>query len=169
MKAALLCNGPSRELFESQSKLDYDYIMGCNIPWTDVHSTVILDIEVADYLTEHRPLLKYPIWFGRDAWREIHRKERTKIGTYFKGIVDKTEGESTGHVGLRKLIEEGYDDIDIFGCDSYFELSNKSSTHTFVKNVPGNIARQIELWRTHWDNIIDHRIDVSVNFIWYKE
>lgn len=50
MKAALLCNGPSRVAFKS--RLGYNYVIGCNIPWTEVDSTVIFDVEVLNHMWE---------------------------------------------------------------------------------------------------------------------
>ena len=44
MKAALLCNGPSRSLFTSTN--GYNYLIGCNVPWRQVDATVVLDVGV---------------------------------------------------------------------------------------------------------------------------
>ena len=164
MKAALLCNGPSKDIFEHPE--EYDYLMGCNIPWTPVDSTVILDVEVVKYLAEHPEIVKYPIWFSRSSWGEIHRKTRNKIEHYVKCLVDTREGESTGHVALKKLIELGFTEIDIYGCDSYFEDTVKSSTHEYVNTSPTNPTRHLERWRSQWDNIIDVHEECTIKFIW---
>ena len=48
MKAAVVRNGPSR--FAFQENLKYNYTIGCNIPWTNVNATVILDSNVIEQI-----------------------------------------------------------------------------------------------------------------------
>lgn len=47
MKIAVLGNGASRNFFADPSR--YDYLIGCNIPWTEVDANVIIDEEMVNF------------------------------------------------------------------------------------------------------------------------
>jgi hypothetical protein len=63
MKCAVLCNGPSR--FDYQPSTEYDYVIGCNVPWTDVDATVIVDEVVVERWSKQPDLNKLPAYFSR--------------------------------------------------------------------------------------------------------
>ena len=67
MKAAVVCNGPSSVAF--RDSLGYDYTIGCNIPWTRVDSTVILDGNVIHCWAKTPSLIECPAFFTARAWR----------------------------------------------------------------------------------------------------
>ena len=71
MYCAVLCNGSTRSLFVDSSQ--YNYIIGCNIPWTKVDSTVIMDVGVLDKW--NTPCNFYA---SDRAWREFRVRERFK-------------------------------------------------------------------------------------------
>ena len=163
MCAALLCNGPSRILFTTPE--NYDYIMGCNIPWTKVDSTVVLDNEIVRTLYDNS-LIQYPIWFSENAWRETKFKNREYFKEYFLGLVKTLpEYDSCGHVACRKLIELGYTKIDIYGCDSWFVNDTSSYTHQFDDTRSSNTDKHVIEWRKRWNTIIENHKDISINFI----
>jgi len=167
LKCAVLCNGSSR--FAFKSNLGYDYVIGCNIPWRDVDTTIIIDKEVVDYLSENTELIKYDIVFGRDAWRHSDEiKKRRYFDDYFNGLIDVPNEPyySSGHAAVQYAIDDGYTNIDIYGCDSYFEEGSASYTHQFVNsNSEGQPLRMLAAWKVRWDYIIHNNPHVQFNFI----
>jgi hypothetical protein len=164
MKAGVLCNGNSRSLFSSVD--GYDYLIGCNIPWRQVDANVILDIQVVQKWYKQKELINAPTYFSEPAWRETRFKERKFFEPYFLGLVKQLpEHDSCGHVACRKVIELGYIEIDIYGCDSWFEYNNDSNTHQWVDSRSIDSKKQIDAWRKNWNKIIDNHPDVKINFI----
>jgi len=112
MKAAVLCNGPSRILFTEPDR--YSYLIGCNIPWRQVNSTVVLDIGVVAKWYKHQ-FPNVPTWFSEHAWLETKFRDRNFFMNSFLGLVKPLpEYDSSGHVACSKVIELGYKQIDIF-------------------------------------------------------
>jgi hypothetical protein len=164
MKAGVLCNGNSRSLFSSAD--GYDYLIGCNIPWRQVDANVILDIQVVQKWYKQKDLINAPTYFSEPAWRETRFKERKFFEPYFLGLVKQLpEHDSCGHVACRKVIELGYTEIDIYGCDSWFEYNNESNTHQWVDSRSIDSKKQIDAWRKYWNKIIDSHPEVKINFI----
>lgn len=163
MKAAVLCNGPSRTLFNSAD--GYNYIIGCNIPWTKVDSTVVIDIDVISKWLHYKiPLV--PIWFSEYVWREVRLKDREYFKDSFLGLVKPLpEYDSSGHVACSKVIELGYEQIDIYGCDSWFSNDTNSHTHKYCDTRPTDTSKHIEGWRKRWNTIIDGHPEVKITFI----
>lgn len=163
MKCAVLCNGPSRSLFTSAD--GYDYLIGCNIPWRQVDSTVVLDIGVVAKWHKHK-LPNVPTWFSAHAWRETRFKDREFFKNSFLGLVKPLpEYDSSGHVACSKVIELGYKEIDIFGCDSWFTNNTDSVTHKYCDTRPSNTDNHVEGWRKRWNSIMTNNPDVKINFI----
>ena len=163
MKAAVLCNGPSRVAFNSA--LGYNYVIGCNIPWTEVNSTVVLDIGVVQQWHK-RKLPNVPTWFSEHAWRETKFKDRNYFLSSFLGLVKPLpEYDSSGHVACSKVIELGYTEIDIYGCDSWFKPDTDSYTHQYVDGRPQDRSKHIVGWRKRWETIITSHPEVKITFI----
>jgi hypothetical protein len=163
MKAAVLCNGPSRILFTEPDR--YSYLIGCNIPWRQVNSTVVLDIGVVAKWYKHQ-FPNVPTWFSEHAWRETKFKDRNFFMNSFLGLVKPLpEYDSSGHVACSKVIELGYKQIDIFGCDSWFTDTTDSYTHQYVDGRPSDRSKHIVGWRKRWNSIIESNPDVVINFI----
>jgi hypothetical protein len=157
MKTALLCNGPSRVAFNSQ--LGYNYTIGCNIPWTEVDSTVILDVGVLDRWKE-----PCKFFASVNAWREC--RDRTRFVDYFLGFVNtEPDYDSTGHAACRKLIELGSKQIDIYGCDSWWEMNTDSFTHKYLDTRPENMQKHVSVWRQRWYELLGANPQVTFNFI----
>lgn len=166
MKCAVLCNGPSKVLYKDNS--DYDYVIGCNIPWTRVHATVLLDKEVVRLWDKDPTLINVPAYFSVDAWRETDGiKNREFFIPFLLELVEyKIEYFSSGHVAVTKAIEKGYTGIDIYGCDSYFEFNIVSYTHKFIKNANADDSyKHVVNWRNNWNMIINNNPEVKINFI----
>lgn len=167
MKAALLCNGPSRVAYRSRE--GYDYVIGCNIPWTDVDSTVVLDKEVIDKWAKQPDLIQVPTHFSVDAWRHTDAiKKRYIFRPYLLGLITpKYPYHSSGHNAAEILIKMGYNQIDIYGCDSWFSDVTQSFTRTIItkKHSSDGSMKHIIGWRKRWKEIMDNNPNVEINFI----
>ena len=163
MKAALLCNGPSRSLFTSTD--GYNYLIGCNVPWRQVDSTVVLDVGIVQNWWKNKlPLV--PTWFSEHAWRETKFKNREYFKDSFLGLVKPLpEYDSSGHVACSKLIELGYTEIDIYGCDSWFKNDTESFTHKYIDSRSSDMNKHISVWRARWYEMTGNHPDVDFNFI----
>jgi hypothetical protein len=174
MKAALLCNGPSRVAYSASSQ--YNYVMGCNVPWTKVDSTVVIDKGMATFWWNQREKFDneaftatVPIYMSNRCWMVVKHKTNAD---YWKerllGFVDAgTKEDSSGHVAARQLIALGYKEIDIYGCDAWFKDDTVSYTHeVLIKNRDADklISNAIG-WRKTWNDIMQLNPDVKLNFI----
>lgn len=166
MKAAVLCNGPSRTAYKGRN--GYKYVMGCNIPWCkDVDATTIIDMPVVDRWYKEPELVQVPVYFSRRAWRECVNKRRQLFKPFFKAIIDTLpEYDSSGHNAVKVVVSLGYKQIDIYGCDSMFKNTTVSYTNEFVKKkFDIDTTKQIEGWKKTWNSIISNNPDVRFNFI----
>jgi len=157
MKTALLCNGPSRVVFDPN--MEYNYIIGCNIPWTKVNSTVILDVNVLEQWKE-------PCSFFASiaAWRELRNRER--FVDYFLEFVNTIpDYDSAGHAACRKLLEFNPTVIDIYGCDSWFANNTESYTHQYVDSRSYDMTKNVSVWRSRWYDLMANHPSVEFNFI----
>lgn len=169
MKCAVLCNGPSKVLY--QGRLDYNYVIGCNIPWTECDSTVVLDGLVIDTWNSKRQLITVPVHFGTEAWKRAKQLDELFFSQYNKEIinVDPTY-HSSGHNAVEIMIRCGYKTIDVYGCDSWFKDDASSTTHSIVirpegPNYPLRIKDRIVGWRVRWEQLIESNPEVKINFI----
>ena len=164
MRGAILCNGPSRKLYNPGG---YDYVIGCNVPWTNVDATVIIDIDMVKHLANNPELIKYKIYFGRDAWRYTDGiNKRKHFLNYLHEIVDpKPPFYSCGHMALQILLNEGYNEIDIYGCDSRFTKTLESYTHQYTDSSNNDLEKCINAWNVRWDNMIKNNPNANINFI----
>lgn len=166
-KAAVLCNGPSRSSF--QSRIGYDLVLGCNIPWTDVDATVVLDEEVIKAWQKRLELIKCKVYYSRKAWDYFHRykHERAFFMERSAGIVQvQPQYHSAGHVAVEKAINLGYKVIDIYGCDVMFADTIASYTRQHIpNNVRDDSKRHIQGWRDRWNKIIESHPEITLNFI----
>jgi hypothetical protein len=167
MKAAVLCNGPSRNLYESST--EYDFVIGCNIPWTKVDATIVLDEQVVRLWAKNPELITVPTYFSVKAWQETDAiKKRDFFRPFLIKIINpRYPYHSSGHNAVEQVIDKGYKHIDIFGCDSWFSEVGLSYTRTHIKD--GGIAdgdmKHIERWRDRWKEIMEKHPEVTLNFI----
>lgn len=171
MKAALLGNGPSRKFYDP-SKV-YDFRMGCNIPWADVDATLILDENIVTLWNKDHDLIKVPAYISRKAWMygDELKTFRPFIleNNYLIELVDKIAKsfESSGNVAARKLIELGYTELDIYGCDAAFTATHgyntKSYTRDFINGT--DMVNNSYKWKLEWDKLVKANPTVKFNFI----
>lgn len=172
MIAALLCNGPSRVAFKDRTR--YTYVMGCNIPWTDVDATTMIDVSVARYyaISETR---EYKLFLNNICWNVLKgfRKSGVKLTSYIiaenklgRLVEDAKEFYSSGHMAALELIRMGATEIDIYGCDSYFEDVIDSFTWQYVPSNASDKhkAKQLIEWRKNWASI-KGQFSIEMNFI----
>lgn len=171
MKAALLGNGPSRKFYDPSKA--YDYRLGCNIPWTDVDATLILDENIIELWNKNPDLIKVPAYISRRAWMrgDELKKFRPMINekNFLLGIVDKIPNshESSGNVAARKLVELGYKELDIYGCDAYFTQAHGHNTQSYTRGfITGtDMINNSYKWKLKWDEFISKHPEVKFNFI----
>jgi len=167
MQAALLCNGPSREGFLSSDK-KYDYIMACNAPWYNgANATVVIDDIMVRKWYENPELIECNAHFSKKAW--ICAGEPQWRGFFEKrmiSIIDVSpDFDSSGHVACRILLKQGYTEIDIWGCDSWFDNTIASYTHNITPNLnPDDSPKHIKGWRDHWIKIVERYPNAKINF-----
>lgn len=159
MRVAILCNGPSRVDFKSS--LGYTYIIGCNIPWTKVDSTVVMDVNILQKMKD-----PYSLFVSRKAWIECPNKVKDKLIGYIRGLFDPLpEYDTAGHVACRKVLELGATEVDIYGCDSWWDDTTESYTHKYSDSRSSDMNNHIIVWRTRWKELMDKNPQVQFNFI----
>jgi hypothetical protein len=166
-KVAVLCNGPSRSAYDPDK--EYAYRIGCNIPWTKVDCTVIIDPKMLDIIARDPSLIDCKIYFGKDSWDYAEKTSKKMFEDLSLGVVSYTErGRSSGNIACLKAIELGYKDIDIYGADAF--TCNDITTNTHDKSYTRNFKEQDGMnmsadWRIDFIRMIEKNLDVSFNFI----
>ena len=171
MKAALLGNGPSRKFYDPSK--EYKFRMGCNIPWADVDCTMILDENIVKLWHKDHDIIKVPAYFHSTAWRYAGElpgfRPFIKENNLFLGLVEKIPGghESSGNIAGKKLVELGYKELDIYGCDAYFTEAHGHNTKSYTREfIPGiDMINNSYLWKKRWDEFIKKHPEVTFNFI----
>jgi hypothetical protein len=168
MRCAVLCNGPSRTSFHSRE--EYDFIIGCNIPWTEVDATVVLDEEVIRLWSKTPELITCPTYFSVKAWRETDALRcRGMFHPYLVELVHpQPKYHSSGHIAAEVCLRKEATKIDVYGCDSWFGNIMDTYTRQFVESPPNeNLLSKSKSdgWRERWVNIVERNPNVSVQFI----
>jgi hypothetical protein len=168
MKCAVLCNGPSRVAYIPST--EYDFVIGCNIPWTDVDATVVLDEAVVELWAKTPDLIKVPTYFSVAAWRQTDAVRKYQPREFFKKfmveiITPMYPFHSSGHNACEIAIKKGYKQIDIYGCDSWFSSVVESYTRSFVPKGGAEGMKHVQGWRKRWHEIMTAHPDVTLNFI----
>lgn len=165
MKVAVLCNGPSRVLWNGDST--YDLLIGCNIPWTSVDYTVVLDSEVVQVMLKDPSQIKYKIYFGHRAWSFIESIRKQKVfDQYSLGVryVEKNY-HSSGHVAAEIALERGATQIDVYGCDSYWSNDVSTYTRNFVDWYGTKVDETVAGWRSRWITMQQENPKVKFVFV----
>lgn len=169
MRAAVLCNGPSKISYLGRD--GYDYVIGCNIPWTKCDSTVIVDGLVVDTWNNDRNLVTVPVHYGTQAWNRARTLDEEFFSMYYKEVIDVDPTyHSSGHNAAEIMIRYGFMTIDIYGCDSWFNGDASSTTHSIVirpegPNYPLRIKDRVVGWKIRWKQMIENNPKVTINFI----
>lgn len=169
MKAAVLCNGPSRVVYQPSD--DYQLVMGCNIPWTKTDATCIVDDVVVMKWNEQRELVNTKVYFSIEAWRKACELDQPFFEQFYAGEVKHgNHYDSSGHTAVRTVLGLGYTEIDIYGCDAYFKQNVESYTSNFITRdtSPNSELRKVERakgWKVQWNIMIEANRHVKFNFI----
>ena len=167
MKSALLCNGPSRVAYKGRE--GYDYVLGCNFPWTEVDATTVLDIPVVEIWNKDRTVIPCKAYFSEASWRTAKQLDEEFFTSKFINEVKvQTNWHSSGHVGAEILISKGYTEIDVYGCDAWFGNAD-SFTRAFIPiDSPNRVLRahsKLIEWRLRWNILKEENPNVKLNFI----
>ena len=168
MRGAVVANGQSRTRFNSSN--GYNYTIGCNIPWTKVDATVILDGNVIERWSRDLNLISCPAFFTARAWRST---DEYKIRDYILNnnlfidlMPDVREFFSAGHVAAQIMCENDFTELDIYGVASMFEDTVESFTNTLINDYnPDSEVQRIVNWRLNWDKLQNDYPEVTFNFI----
>lgn len=168
MKGAVVGNGPSRTRFSNPN--GYNYTIGCNIPWTKVDATVILDGNVIERWTRDLTLISCPAFFTVRAWQtadEYKIREYIINNNLFIDLMpDAPELFSSGHVAAQIMCENEFTELDIYGIDSMFKYTVESFTNTLVDDHnPDSEMQRIVNWRKNWEKLQSDYPEVSFNFV----
>lgn len=172
MKGAVLCNGPSRIAYQPSD--EYQFVLGCNIPWTECDATVIVDDVVIIEWNKNHSLINTDVYFSKEAWRKACELDQVFFSQYFAGeITHGKHYDSSGHTAVRTMIDLGYTEIDIYGCDAYFKRNVESYTSNFIirDTSPNAELRKVQRavgWKVQWDVLIGNNPNVKLNFIRHK-
>lgn len=162
-KVAILGNGPSRSLYQG----GYEYVIGCNVPFTKVDCTIIYDLEVAKLWQDIYELIKCPAYFSSYAWNNLDSKFKEYLVSknYYLGNVIYRLGDkfTSGHVAAQVAIDKGYDELDLYGFDSYFVDNVDSYTREFL-DTPLRGTSIVKYWRQEWNDLMDSNTNVRFNF-----
>jgi hypothetical protein len=158
MRCAVLGNGPSRSAYKGE----YDYVIGCNIPWTKVDSTFIMDPDVITAWSNDLNLITCKVYLSPQAVRHADRLPFIQYKKHLIAVQEIPPLYSSGHVAAKKAVELGYTELDIYGMDSWFNDTMETYTRTFVSEKPSNKCKQ---WRKVWNELIQTYPDVKFNFI----
>lgn len=164
MKCAVLGNGPSRSAYVSRD--GYDLVIGCNIPWAEVDSTMVIDGQVVLKWSKNPELIKCPVSFIRATWMytdSIKFRNYILENNQFLSLEPTLQDHSSGHYAAIRALRLGYKHIDLYGIDSWFEDTLETYTRGFVEDNPP--ATKIPRWRQLWLNLADKYPDATLNFI----
>lgn len=159
MKGVVLGNGPSKHLYDRTG----DFVIGCNIPGEgySVDATVIVDPEIVWILANDLELIDCPVILSNIAWEKM---KQLKMDGYFNILYTfkSKDWYNAGHYAALYLIHElKCDKIDIWGCDSIFDDTLKSSTDTLVPKVESiNFYKR---WRLIWFNLMEAHPSIDFN------
>jgi hypothetical protein len=142
MKAHILGNGPAINLYTPQS----GYVIGCNFQDYPVDLSIVLDCKPFLLYKSKRHLLPHRrIITSKYAMNTI---EEIKIKDEFEyvKVLDSFElYESSGHIAVDWCLENGYDEIHLWGFNSIWEDSQETKSDLLM---PRSRA-QFDLWY-HW-------------------
>jgi hypothetical protein len=157
MKAHILGNGPSIELYQPQD----GFVIGCNFHEHPVDVTVLLDCKpFLIYKGNRRLVPNKKIITSKYAWPTVLEQ---KIDHEFDVIymLEKLElYQSAGHVATDWALNNGYNEIHLWGFNSIFEDSQETKTDALVPRSRAQFDLYIH-WRERWkqytkNNIIVH-------------
>jgi hypothetical protein len=176
----ILCSGPSKKSYVDNGLVN----ISCNVPWTKSEYTligdpvvVIKDLEINCIHPETKLVISNLCF---QYLRAINNFEKIKHRVHSVYKIQETFIDlkrSTGHYACEWAISQGYNELNIYGCDNYFGDDLCIDNWSHDKNQPHymenhNLQRpESDLqnrglkWRRHWSVLINKYNNVKFNFI----
>lgn len=156
MKAHILGNGPSIDLYEPQD----GFIIGCNFHQHPVDLTVLVDCKPFLIYKGKRELLpNRKLITSKYAWPTI--VEQKLLDEFeFVHVVERLEQyQSAGHIAVEWALKNKYSEIHLWGFNSIFEDSQETKTDTLVPRSRAQFDLYVH-WRERWKHFTDYNITV---------
>lgn len=170
-KGNVLCNGPRRKYFTPNGL----YTIGCNFPPIPVDATCIVDRNVIRSWVEGKvEMLTKNFVLTRAAIETLNEKpskefiSRPENAISILGHFNLARNYySSGHWAAFAMIRLGYTELDIYGCDSFWEMNIGSYTDNFIeKGKPLHNPKFATEWRKSWHRLSrEEGKGVKFNFI----
>jgi hypothetical protein len=160
MIGVVLGNGPSKVAYDRTG----DFVIGCNIPTDEysVDATVICDVEIVWILKNSPHLIgDTPLIISTNVFEKM--KELRIVNDYLiLDVFKPRDWYNSAHYAAQYLIDNGSDEVHIWGCDSIFEDDISSATDEIVKKDMDQ-DRFIRHWRKVWLEM--HQRHANVHFV----
>lgn len=156
MKAHILGNGPSIKLYSPQD----GYIIGCNFHNNPVDLTVLVDCKPFMIYKGNRSLLpNRKLITSRYAWQTIEEQDLESEFEFVYIVEQLEQYKSAGHIATQWALDNGYDEIHLWGFNSIFEDSQETKTDLIVPRSRAQFDLFIH-WREKWQPFKQHNIVV---------
>lgn len=173
-RAHMVGNGPSYKDF---SKIDEtDFVVGCNLPHVPSDLTFICDIRFLNTIVDKNLVIPCPAMVSYKIQNYVDRNKHKYNGKLnLKGVMKKRQpiapsSLSSGHHAALWLIDNGYEEIHIWGCDGLVTKSMDSKTDEYVtvsvKSNRKHCERHTEKWKKSWQHIV--KTNGKINFIFHN-
>lgn len=168
-KGNVLCNGPRMKYYTPNGL----YTMGCNYPPVEVDATSIIDREVIrKWATGTVEMRTNTVVLNRASLETLKEHKRffqlPENTIHILGTFNILRNYySSGHWAAMAMIKLGYTELDIYGCDSWWDIDIGSYTDNFIeKGKPNYNPKFVGEWRKSWHRMSrEEGKGVTFNFI----
>lgn len=156
MKAHILGNGPSINLYQPQE----GYIIGCNFQQHPVDVSVVLDVRPFHiYLGNRQVFQGKPIITSIYAMNGIKHKDIEHEFEILWKVPYLEKYTSAGHIATQWALDNGYDEIHLWGCDSIWADTQETKTDAIV--MRDRVQHDLYIhWREKWQPYKTYNITV---------
>ena len=175
-RAHMVGNGPSYVNFKKVD--ESDFVVGCNLPQVPTDLTFIHDIRFLNTIRDKGLRLPCPAMVSQKIQNAMSKNKHKYRTLNVKGVIKKRQpiapsSLSSGHHAVLWLIDNGYEEIHIWGCDGLVNRTMESKTDDYVKvSVKSNkkhCERHTQKWINSWKDIVKKNRKVSFIFHNFKE
>lgn len=166
-KGNVICNGPRWKYYKPNGLFTF----GCNFPPVSVDAASIIDREVVHTWARGQVEMLTDQFVFNSATTEAFKQERKFFAqnkVHILGTFNVLRNYySSGHWAAYAMIKLGFTELDIYGCDSYFDIDIGSYTDNFIeKGKPNYNPKFVGEWRKSWDRLAQEEgKGVTFNFI----
>jgi hypothetical protein len=179
----VLCSGPRRRSYVPNELPS----IGCNFLWTDAQWTIIKHpivihtlLKSPDIMPEHtRLIVEYEcLRHLKDDGVYDQIKHRIHSIFKYKGMISR----STGHNAAEWMIQQGFNYLNIYGCDNWFgdvtctdnwahcndnpnKVYNENLIMGYSKDEIDHLTTRGHNWKTAWVYLINKYTGVTFNFV----